>query len=229
MVFLLRPATHASFAQRVMIVRRSFLTSFRVHCPHTQSEVLQYIRTILSLPPESPGIVVEAGCFKGGSTAKFSVAAGLAGKQLVVFDSFEGIPPNEEEHGVSIFGEVAVFREGAYAGPIDEVRANVSKYGEIDRCRFIKGWFNETMPNFNEPLAAAYIDVDLASSTKTCLKYLFPLLQPGGVLYSQDGHLPLVINVLEDDSFWENDVGCKKPRMIGLGTSKLVKVIKDNH
>lgn len=46
--------------------------------------------------------------------------------------------------------------------------------------RFIKGWFEDTMPVFNERIIAAYIDVDLASSTKTCLKYLYPLLVPGG-------------------------------------------------
>ena len=115
----------------------------------------------------------------------------------------------------------------AYCGALEEVKANVAKYGKIDRCRFIQGWFDDTMPHFHEPIATAYIDVDLVSSTKTCLKYLYPLLAPGGILYSQDGHLPLVIEVFDDDSFWENEVGCKKPRMLGLGTSKLITVFKD--
>ena len=60
---------------------------------------------------------------------------------------------------------------------------------------------------------------------RICCKSV-PLLQPGGVLYSQVGHLPLVIEVFDDDRFWENEVGCKKPRMIGLGKSKLI-VIKE--
>lgn len=225
--FLVRPLPHATFRERLAIVRKAFLTSLRISSAHAQREVLSYIQTILSLPEPSPPIVIEAGCFKGGSTAKFSMATELAGKQLLVFDSFQGIPPNLEEHGKNIFGEDARFPEGAYAGPLEEVKANVAKYGKIDRCRFIQGWFDDTMPDFHEPIAAAYIDVDLASSTKTCLKYLFPLLQPGGSLYSQDGHLPLVIEVFDDDDFWRNEVGCAKPRMIGLGTSKLIRVIKD--
>ena len=201
----------------------------RVECPHVQREVLSFAQTILSLPPDVPGVCVEAGCFKGGSTAKFSLAADLAGRELVVFDSFCGIPPNEEKHVETIFGNKSVgFAEGIYCGAIDEVKSNVTKFGRISRCRFIQGWFDDTMPHFHEPIAAAYIDVDLVSSTKTCLKYLYPLLAPGGVLYSQDAHLPLVIEVFEDDSFWENEVGCKKPRMLGLGTSKLLKVIKDS-
>jgi O-methyltransferase len=224
--FLFDSKLHASFRERFDLVRRSYLISFRVPCPHTQVEVLSYVRTILSLPPETKGVLVEAGCFKGGSTAKFSLAADLVGRELVVFDSFRGIPPNEEKMDKDIYGRPAGFPEGIFCGALDEVRANVTRYGKIDRCRFIEGWFDDTMPHFHEPIAAAYIDVDLVLSTKTCLKYLFPLLQPGGVLYSQDGHLPLVIAALDDDNFWQNEVGCKKPRMEGLGTKKLVQIIK---
>ena len=74
----------------------------------------------------------------------------------------------------------------------------------------------------------AYLDVDLASSTKTCLKYLYPLVIPGGIIYSQDGDFPLVIEVFNDDRFWENEVGCKKPDIEGLGKKKLLKIIKEN-
>jgi hypothetical protein len=58
------------------------------------------------------------------------------------------------------------------------------------------------------------------------LKYLYPLLEPGGVLYSQDGHLPLVIDVFNDRSFWRNEVGYARPEVIGLGEKKLIKIVK---
>src|ERR1700741_4049227 len=83
---------HASLLDRLSLVRKAFLITFRVECPHVQREVLSYCQTILSLPNDIPGVVVEAGCYKGGSTAKFSLAADLADRQLVVFDSFQGIP-----------------------------------------------------------------------------------------------------------------------------------------
>ena len=90
----------------------------------------------------------------------------------------------------------------------------------------VEGWFDDTMPGFTGKIAAAYVDVDLASSTRTCLKYLYPLLVPGGVLMSQDGDFPLVIEVFEDDAFWEQEVGCERPHIEGLGTSKMLKLIK---
>lgn len=82
------------------------------------------------------------------------------------------------------------------------------------------------MPGFDEPIAAAYIDVDLASSTRTCLKYLYPRLSPGGVLISQDGDFPLVMAVFDDDNFWRDEIGCEKPTIDGLGKSKMLKIIK---
>jgi O-methyltransferase len=223
--FLSRRLLLASFLERLSILRRLFLISMRLPSPHVQDEVFSFAQTILSLPPDVPGVCVEAGCFKGSSTAKFSLAADLAGRDLVVFDSFCGIPRNEELH-TCISGEDVRFFEGLFCGTYDEVVSNVTKYGKINRCRFIQGWLEDTMPGFHEPIAAAYIDVDLVSSTKTCLKYLYPLLHPDGVLYSQDGHLQLVVDVFNDDNFWENEVGCKKPQMLGLGTSRLIAVFK---
>jgi O-methyltransferase len=180
----------------------------------------------LRVPSRVTGCVVEAGCFKGSSTAKFSLGALAAGRKLFVFDSFEGIPAHKECHKVNIFGRPVSFPKGSYCGHVDEVKANVARFGAPDVCVLVKGWFEDTMPRFSEPIIAAYIDVDLVSSTRTCLKYLFPLLIPGGVLFSQDGHLPLVVELLGNDRFWEDEIGCSRPHIDGLGTRKLVRIIK---
>jgi O-methyltransferase len=225
--FLWNPTLRVSFQERVRLLIQLYIISINVESPHTQEEILNYIEAILSISPSSKGVLVEAGCYKGSSTAKFSLAADIVGKELVVFDSFQGIPDNTEPHELNIFGGDAVFKQGDYCGSLDEVKATVARFGKVKCCRFIKGWFDDTMPGFKEPISAAYVDVDLASSTRTCLRYLFPLLEPNGVLYSQDGHLPLVIDVFNDEDFWLNEVGCKKPRMHGLGQKKLVKVVKE--
>lgn len=224
--FVRRRDLGVSFIGRLRIAAAMLWTTLRRPSPHLQREILAYIETILTMPRGGRGVVVEAGCFKGSSTAKFSRAAAHAGRTLVVFDSFEGIPENDEAHDKNIFGFEAKFGRGDYAGGLEEVKSTVRKFGRIDACRFVKGWFDDTMPGFTEPVAAAYIDVDLASSTRTCLKFLFPLLEPGGVIYSQDGHLPLVIEVLEDDAFWRDEVGVPRPEMVGLRTNKLVKIVK---
>jgi O-methyltransferase len=188
--------------------------------------MLQFSKAILDAPSHVPGCVVEAGCFKGGSTAKFSIAAKLANRQLFVFDSFEGLPANSEPHKPTIFGVQPDFYQGRYRGALEEVQGNVLTYGDGDVCVYVKGWFDQTMPQFSQPVIAVYLDVDLVSSTKTCLKYLYPLLQPGSYLFSQDAHLPLIIELLEDSDFWENEIGFPKPTIAGLGQKKLISLRK---
>jgi len=215
-----------NFLDKLKIIKQLHWVSLRVESPHAQNEILSFTDATLSLPKGGNGILIEAGCFKGGSTSKFSLAAHMANRSLFVFDSFEGIPENDEEHTKNIFGGGAGFAQGDYCGPIDEVKSNIEKYGKLEQCTFVKGWLDDTLPDLKQPVSVAYIDVDLVSSTKTALKYIYPLLEEGGVLFSQDCHLPLVIELFDDDDFWQNEVGCAKPYMEGLRTRKLVKVVK---
>lgn len=225
--FLFRFESSLSILDRLALVRRLYRISFNVDCPHNHHQVLSFVMAILSVPQHVEGCVVEAGSYKGGSTCKFSIAAGIQHRKLIVFDSFEGIPENTEPCQRTISGSRADFPRGAYGGSLDEVRRNVVRYGDIDACEFVQGWFEDTMRDFTESIVCAYLDVDLASSTRTCLKYLYPRLVTGGRIYSQDGHLPLVIDVFNDVEFWKNEVGCEKPYVHGLGRQKLVYAVKE--
>ncbi|WP_323840186.1 TylF/MycF/NovP-related O-methyltransferase [Photorhabdus africana] len=119
-----------------------------------------------------------------------------------------------------------MFREGDFAGSLQEVKNNIIKYGNISSCTFIKGWFEISLANWSRPIAAIYLDVDLQKSTRDCLKYLYPWLTPGGSLYSQDGHLPLVLDVFEDVNFWLNEIGTLPPIVVGIRKKKLIKITK---
>lgn len=217
-----------SAARRRQLLARMQQINAHVECPHDESHVLSFMVEQLTMAPTIEGVFVEAGSFKGGSTAKFSLAARAAGRKLVVFDSFEGLPPNSEAHATSILGHSISgwFEEGEFAGRLDEVKSNVARFGDIDSCEFVAGWFEDTMPLMNRPIAAAYLDVDLASSTRTCVKYLYPLLSPGGFLMSQDGDFPLVIEAMRDPQFWQDEVGWPMPLMPSLGRKKIVKISK---
>jgi O-methyltransferase len=201
---------------------RFYKISRTVPCAHLDSEILSFAVEVFRMPASVEGCLVEAGCFKGGSTAKFSIVAKLAGRPLVAFDSFEGIPDNDEDHGRTLYGGSAAFRKGDYCGGLEEVTENVRRYGEIAGCRFIKGYFESTMPGFHESVAATYLDVDLASSTKICLKYLWPLLPPGAIVFSQDGQLPLVLDVLRDTEFWRTELETNPPELIKRESQKLI-------
>jgi O-methyltransferase len=215
-------------AERTQLNGRVAKISRHVECAHDESEVLSFMYAVFGLPKTVEGCMVECGSFKGGSTAKFSIVAKMTGRELVVFDSFEGLPENREEHTDSILGHSVEgwFAGGEFHGLLDEVKKNVTAYGEIDVCRFVQGYYENTMPDFHEPVAAVYVDVDLAESTRTCLKYMWPLLSPGGVLMSQDGDFPLVIDVYGDDKFWEEELGCARPEVDGLGTRKIISIVK---
>jgi len=219
--FLFDRRVPLSFADRRTLVRRMLRVSRHVPCEHYQAEMLAVARAVFAIGSHVPGVVVEAGCYKGGSTAKLSVAANMAGRKFYVFDSFQGIPDNDEDHGRNLFGGTAAFRKGDYCGTLDEVKSNIARYGEISACEFVPGFFDQSMPGFDQPIVAAFLDVDLASSTRTCVKHLYPLLVPGGTIFSQDGHLPLVLQVLQGDDVWK-EIGHRRPELHGVGRGKLV-------
>jgi O-methyltransferase len=219
--FVSSPSPPLTTQQRNELRVRYLRAHGGIYCAHTHAEILAVTDAILSIPSTKSGIVVEAGCFKGGSTAKLSIVAHMTGRQLVIFDSFEGLPAPDAE-------ERHDFYKGEYAGALKEVRGNVQRYGEIAACRFVQGWFSNTMPSFHEPVCVAFVDVDLADSVRTCLKHLYPLLVHGGVIFSHDGHVPACVAVMRDERFWVEEVGVNPPPIRGLGTDKLVRIEKPN-
>jgi hypothetical protein len=52
--------------------------------------------------------------------------------------------------------------------------------------------------------------------------HLYPQLAPDGVLFSHDGHVRAVCDLVADASFWRDEVGVEPPVVEGLGRSKLI-------
>ena len=172
-----------------------------VKSAHNQSHILKFLLEILEMPDSVQGCVIEAGAFKGSLLSFF--------KALMKRFHYE-----KSTEGHSIKGW---FDKGNFAGSLDEVKKNIDEYGKPEVVSYHKGWFEETMPLFKEKIALVYIDVDLASSTKTCLKYLYPLLEPGGVIVSQDGDFPLVIEVFKDENSGRMKLDVYNSAIEGLG------------
>jgi O-methyltransferase len=225
--FVTEPHPRLDAKQRKKLRDRYLQADLSIYCAHTCAEILSVTSAILDTAPQISGVVVEAGCFKGGSTAKLSIAAKLAERKLVVFDSFAGLPdPNSDELIDFDVCQAGTFHVGQFEGTLDEVCGNVKRYGEISACEFRKGWFSDTMPSFTEPVAVAFVDVDLSNSVRTCLKYLYPLVVPGGVIFSHDGHVPSCVAVMQDKSFWKDEVGVEAPLIPGLGKEKFLRIQK---
>lgn len=215
----------SSAVQRSQLLKHFYEITFKVRCFHAQHEILQFSHSAISTYRQQKGVLVECGSYKGGSTAKLSKVAEFLGTKLVVYDSFEGLPENDEAHETSIFGESIDFPGGRFRATVNEVKGNVGRYGSLSSCDFRAGWFKDTLPKHREPIAAAFIDVDLRQSTSECLQNLYPYLVPGGSIFSQDGHVPMVVDLLRDNRFWE-DIQAPAPKISGLGSRKLVRITK---
>jgi O-methyltransferase len=226
--FISMKVNDISLTGKIKIIYKIIVANANIEGATTNEEILQIMNNILNLPAEKKGCIVEAGCWKGLSTAKISIAAKIANRKFYVFDSYEGLPENDEIHGDSIFGQdfSKSFPKGELTGTLEEVKNNVRKYGEISVCEFVKGYFEDTLPHFKEQIATAFCDVDLAMSTRTCMKYFYPLTIPGNIIFSHDGHIPLCIEAVNDENFWLKEVGVPKPKMEGFGTSRLAKIYK---
>lgn len=194
--------------------------------PHNQVEILRVAETVLRLPASAAGCLLEGGAFKGAITARLSLIAALAGRRLVVIDSFAGCPPNEEPPALNLHHKMKSFPTGSWAGSLDDVRTTVARFGNLDVCHFIKGWYEETLPGFREPIAVAHLDVSLVASYRTCLRHLWPLVIPGGCIFSREGGLPGVRALLGEERFWREEVGCAQPVMRGLGKTRLIQIVK---
>ena len=225
--FLFERIPKISFIKKLLLVLRFFYISLVVECAHYDVEMLMIARSIFLIPPSIKGVIIEAGSYKGGSTAKLSLVANIVGRKLIVFDSFQGMPSNKEIQTHNRHKEIFfILPKGIYKGSLNEVKKNIERYGAPKICVYRKGLFEKTMPKFHKQAAAVFLDVDLASSTRTCLKYLYPLLQPGGILYSHDGFFVSAANVFKDKKFWKKEIGITPPFIRGIGKQKLLKLIK---
>ena len=81
---------------------------------------------ILEMPPSTPGCVMECGTWKGGSATNLSLVCKIAGRKLLIYDSFEGLPA-----GTPGDREAPFYKPGDYAGSLGEVKKNIERYGDI--------------------------------------------------------------------------------------------------
>lgn len=139
------------------------------------------------------GDIYETGIWRGG-TAIFMVSVltayeKLRGKEpsnrhFYFFDSFEGFSAQGEDADLDEYLSSSFFE-----APLELVRRSFQSFGVLsDRIHFVKGFFEETVPNFkvHRPLALLRMDGDLYSSTKVVLERFYPEVQPGGWIVADD-------------------------------------------
>jgi O-methyltransferase len=200
---------------------KTTLTSHRVQTASHYYEHLTMISSFLAMREDIEGVVVECGCFKGGSTINLSLGAKLAGRELHVYDSFEGLPePTEADTAHTLLGRPVVhtYESGMYAGGLEEVRGNVARYGNIDVCSFHPGFFSDSMVDFDTPVVLAFVDVDLRSSLEGTVRAIWPHLADGGAFFIHEAEHQEMVDFFYDQTWWRDEFDTDAPGLIGGGT-----------
>lgn len=138
-----------------------------------------------------PGNFIECGTWKGGATIFMRGcldAFDLPERCVYVADSFEGLPqPDPETHLIDAVLYELLKAVGAFRVSLEDVRSHFAAYDLLDeRVRFLPGWFHQTLPGFQEPLALIRLDGDWYESTQVALESLYPQLSPGGFIIIDD-------------------------------------------
>ncbi|MEP6512815.1 MAG: TylF/MycF/NovP-related O-methyltransferase [Parafilimonas sp.] len=192
-------AKHISLAKKLKLLKQCCIIDWNILHAHKPCEITPVLLAILE--PDSnksqQSTIIEAGCWLGGGSAKFSHGCAIAGCGLHVYDSFEGVEYSDANTEKAIFF-------GTYIGQIEVVKENISRYGNISVCEFHKGWFAHTFKNFNTPCKVVYVDCDLAKGTLEVITAVQPYLQKGGKIFTQDYHIKPIKKMLTDENTWKN-------------------------
>lgn len=168
---------------------------------------------LLEIPPSVRGDVVECGCFLGGSTANLSLACAIVGRNLIVYDSFEGLPaPDPDDRFANPKAE------GLLKADLETVRENVEKLGAIDRCTFRKGWFKDTLPLHDSPIVLCFLDVDYQASLRDCVLNLWPHLTERGYVFIDEYVFPAYCGLFYSEKFWRKYFDTTPPGLLGAGS-----------
>jgi O-methyltransferase len=205
-------SSHGSIFQKVSLLFHMRRNVNGIQSATSLMEQLAIVTAVLNL--EVPGVVVECGSFKGASATNLSLACRLANRELWVCDSFEGLPePKEYDRIHRCPGWNDVYERGQYCGTFEEVRENIRRFGDLNRCHFLKGYFSNTLPNFRHQIALAFCDVDLVDSLRDCLTYLWPQMENGAIFFTHEARDEAIISLFRDPELWDN-----APGLIGGGT-----------
>lgn len=170
-------------------------------CAHQPDEAAIIANTIFD-PATPPGPVVELGAYKGGMTAKLSLACLHTNRDFYVFDTFTGLPHNESQRDTK--GSTREYHVGEYSGTIEEVERAILRAG--GHAQLIQGDIADTLPQWPVNPAVVFMDLDLIQSASTALRLLWPRMVPGGTWYTHEagsrGFVEAITRLVPETPLW---------------------------
>lgn len=129
------------------------------------------------------GDAVEFGCYVGTTSVFLADRLKNTGRQLYLYDSFEGLPPksSEDESPAGL-----QFKTGELLATKKQLIKNLKQRG-VPMPVIKKGWFSElTKADVPGLIAFAFLDGDYYHSVRDPLKLIWPFLAPGAIIVVDD-------------------------------------------
>ncbi|NBF03406.1 macrocin O-methyltransferase [Pseudomonas sp. Fl5BN2] len=167
------------------------------------------------------GDLVETGVWRGGACILMRAvldAYCVTDRCVWLADSFEGLPPpNEELYPADQGDQFHTYKELAVS--LEEVKLNFSKYGLLDdQVKFLKGWFKDTLPKAPiKKIALLRLDGDMYESTMDALTALYDKVSPGGYVIIDDYHVVEGCRLAVHDFLQERDLVPEMVEIDGVG------------
>ena len=209
----IHPTYKMTFFRKFFLGFKMFRNAHRIPTATSFKTHLVMALKLLETPPEVPGCVLECGTWKGGSAANLSLVCKITGRNLLIYDSFEGLPgadPNDRE--------AKFYNRGDFCGTLDEVKSNITRYGDISSCTFVKGWFSDTLPNLSMPVLLAFLDVDLEASLDTCVRLIWRQLVDQGYIFIDEYVSTDYCALFYSERYWRDYFDRTPPGLIGSGS-----------
>lgn len=141
-----------------------------------------------------PGAIVECGVFRGNSLIRFAGFSKLwgaaANKKIIGFDSFGGFPETKFEADKKQRRKF-IADAGSQSISTAQLKGVLRHKGIEKNVELVVGDITKTVPEYvkKNPLlkiCLLNLDVDIYEPTVVILRYLYPLIVPGGVLILDD-------------------------------------------
>ena len=150
---------------------------------------MMYFTDLLRRTADVPGDIVECGVADGRSLAMLAsllrAMGGTNHRHVWGFDAWAGLPSPSH---ADMAHEKSVATRGMfdYASTC-RVREELAAHGWSDEAvnesiTLVPGYFEDALPSFDKKISLLHIDVDLYESYRSCLTYLWPSVQPGGIV-----------------------------------------------
>lgn len=213
-----------SHLQKLKLARRIIQNNKKIKSLTSWQQHVLLVEEIFRVPKSLKGQVVECGCYEGASTVNLSLTCALTNRRLIVCDSFEGLPKPKDSEKYEInagsIDDYYLWEEGEFSteGGLDAVKKNVSKFGNIQVCQFVKGYFKDTLKDIDsESIVLVFEDADMRSSVEDCLRYLWPKLQEGCKFYSHEPWSINIVSLFFDKEWWQDNLKIDPPGFDGSG------------